>query len=217
MSELENYGRFSQTLIDGDGVLAFVQNYSVSGAASATVFRVPTERRSVAPAASHARLMLGKAGGMTMANFEIETYKATTDLQRSGAGPTETRRTRTLELVSKPMYHGIVVKALIAFSSSFDAWNGSPVVGYYGDANPLAPTIAGWFPAAEFSAWLDLVRNERPIWLTYQFQAEGAINGYLSYLALATGPEPIGEGPTDVSYPIGIERRVLEAAINGRI
>src|SRR5262245_50541426 len=128
-----------------------------------------------------------------MANFEIDTYKATTELQRSGMNPTTTYRTRTLELASKAMYHNIVIRAVIVFSTHFDAF-GAPVVGFYNDANPAAPRIAGWFPTGEFSTWLDLVQSEEPVWLVYEFGEQGAINGYLNHLALATGPEPIGEG-----------------------
>jgi hypothetical protein len=35
------------------------------------------------------------------------------------------------------MYHGLVLRALIAFSTSFDGWTGSQVVGYYSFAGRL--------------------------------------------------------------------------------
>jgi hypothetical protein len=156
-----------------------------------------------------------------MASFVIDTYKVTTDLQRFGTGPTDTRRTRSLELTSAPMYHGLVLRATIAFSTFFDGWSGSPVVGYYSDGNPWAPVVAGWFPVGEFSAWYDILRNERPVSLVYEFQA-GA-SGYLRYLALATGQEPPGEGPADASYPHvlvlvpGFQKKILDAAIEGKV
>jgi len=74
---------------------------------------------------------------MTMASFVIDTYKATTDLERFGTDPSETRRTRTLQFTRATMYHGLVLRALIAFSTSFDGWPGSQVVGYCSFAGRL--------------------------------------------------------------------------------
>lgn len=160
---------------------------------------------------------------MTMASFVIDSYKATTDLERFGTGPTETRRTRTLQFASAPMYHGLVLRALIAFSTSFDGWTGSQVVGYYSDGNPWAPFISGWFPVAEFPIWYDIVRNEAPVSLVYEFSTAGAYSGYLRYLALSTGQEPPGEGPADASYPFiisvvpGFDKAIIDSALAGQV
>ena len=134
-----------------------------------------------------------------MDSFEIATYSASVGVRRVGS-PTLTVRDHALDLLSVQMYHGFVITAGIVFSTSFDSWTGSDVVGYYGGGDTFHPVIVGWLPLAEYSAWLDLLRSEKPVSLGYEFSA--TTPNYLSSLSLFTGPEPIGEGPKDTSVPL---------------
>jgi hypothetical protein len=141
-----------------------------------------------------------------MNSYEIASYTVETYLERVGRDPTETRRSRTLELPSNVFYHGIVIRAYIGFSTFFDRWVQPDVVGYYSDANPYSPVIYGWFPVVEFPTWYDIVRNEKPVRLEYDFREPGAFSGYLRYLGLTTRGEPLGEGPVDESVPSFLSR-----------
>ncbi len=131
-----------------------------------------------------------------MDSYEIETYKVRTEIARSG-NPVRTLRNRILELDGAGMAHGIVLKGLITFSSSFNSWSGTPASGFYADSNPLNPRIFGWLPSNEFSYWYDLVRSESPVRLYYLISP---INGakYIRTLAVGTSDEPVGEGPADI-------------------
>lgn len=135
-----------------------------------------------------------------MPEIEIERYKARVELQRfASGGSTETRLNRVLELESPRLAHGIVVRVILSFSTFFDGWSGTPVVGFYSVSNPSAPLVAGWLPHREFEYYYDLVRNERPIFVFYEFRESGATSGYLRQIGLGTSREPVGEGPEDLS------------------
>jgi hypothetical protein len=144
--------------------------------------------------------------GRDMYSFEIASYTVETDLVRVGTEPTVTYRSRALDLRSNILYHGIIVRAIISFSTYFDRWLGPEVVGYYWATNPYAPLMAGFFPVVEYPPWYDIVRNEQPVRLLYEFKEPGAFSGALGYLGLETGEEPLGEGPVDESIPSVLSR-----------
>ena len=75
-----------------------------------------------------------------MPSFLIESYKVRLELQRVG-NPVVTHRNRIIEVVSVPLYHGIVERAMLNFSTYWDNWSGTPVVGYYSVANPYQPLL----------------------------------------------------------------------------
>ena len=77
-----------------------------------------------------------------MPSFLIESYKVRLELQRVG-NPVVTHRNRIIEVVSVPLYHGIVERAMLNFSTYWDNWSGTPVVGFYSVANPYQPLLAG--------------------------------------------------------------------------
>jgi len=54
-------------------------------------------------------------------------------------------------------------------------------------------------PTADYAVWLDLLRHEAPVyvhWTSSEAAGESDSDGIIH---LATGPEPPGEGPTDLS------------------
>ena len=63
-----------------------------------------------------------------MQSFLVESYKVRLGIQRQGS-PIVTERDRLLEILSTPAYHGIVLRAVLEFSTGYDNWS-SPVVGY---------------------------------------------------------------------------------------
>jgi hypothetical protein len=130
-----------------------------------------------------------------MPSFVVDTYKVRLMLQRSG-NPPNTVRTRMIEIASTPQFHGIVEKANLAFSTTWDNWAGSPVVGYYSVSNPLQPILFGWLPSSEYSYWYDVLRAERPLTFFYDITPIGGAP-YVSQISLGTSTEPIGEGPAD--------------------
>jgi len=130
-------------------------------------------------------------------SFLVASYKVRLELQRSG-NPVVTTRNRIIEIAGVPETHGIVETALLVFSTTWDTWTGSPVVGIYNLANPLQPILAGWLPSSEFSYWYDLLRSETPLTLSFNITPIGGAN-YVNTIALGTSTEPIGEGPADMS------------------
>src|SRR3954452_22830513 len=101
-----------------------------------------------------------------MGSFLVASYKVRLELQRSG-NPIVTTRNRILEITSVLETHGIVETALLVFSTSWDNWAGSPVVGFLNSTNLLQPVMAGWLPSSEFSFWYDLLRSEKPLTFSY--------------------------------------------------
>lgn len=133
-----------------------------------------------------------------MPSFVIESYKVRLELQRVG-NPIVTYRNRIIEVASVRLSHGIVERAMLNFSTSFDNWtSGSPVVGIYSTANPLQPLLFAWLPSNEFSFWYDVLRAEKPLTLFYDITPIGGAN-YVGKITLGTSTEPLGEGPKDVT------------------
>jgi hypothetical protein len=128
-----------------------------------------------------------------MPTFEIETYKVSSQLRRRNDAP---RFERVLELVGPVLFHGIQNRAVFAFDTAFDGTWANPVVGYLRDGGD-GQSLVGWFPVREFSTYYDLVRSERPVFVTYGLQDSGARSGYLSAVGLGTSTEEIGEGPSE--------------------
>jgi len=132
-----------------------------------------------------------------MASFLIDSYKVRVEIQRAGS-PVVTTRNRILEIVSVPEFHGIVERAVLNFSTTWDSWSGTPVVGFYSVANPLQPVLTGWLPSSEYSLWYDVLRSEKPLTLFYNITPIGGAT-YVNNISLGTSTEPIGEGPADLS------------------
>lgn len=132
-----------------------------------------------------------------MPSFLIESYKVRLELQRVG-NPVVTHRNRIIEVVSVPLYHGIVERAMLNFSTYWDNWSGTPVVGYYSVANPYQPLLTAWLPSNEFSFWYDVLRAEKPLTLFYDMTPIAGAS-YVGKITLGTSTEPLGEGPADVS------------------
>jgi hypothetical protein len=131
-----------------------------------------------------------------MQSFLIDSYKLRLEILRQG-DPATTYRSRILEIVSVPQYHGIVERAVLNFSTRWDNWAGIPAVGYYNTFNPLQPVLFGWLPSSEYASWYDVLRSEKPLTLFYDITPIGGAN-YVSEIKLGTSTEPIGEGPEDV-------------------
>jgi len=132
-----------------------------------------------------------------MSSFLIASYNLRLELQRVG-NPVNTVRNRVLEIVSVPEFHGIIERAVLNFSTSFDNWQTSPVVGYYSTANLLRPVITGWLPSSEYSFWYDVLRSEKPLTFSYTITPINGAN-YVSAVTVGTSTEPVGEGPVDLS------------------
>jgi hypothetical protein len=130
-----------------------------------------------------------------MPSFLIESYKLRLELQRVG-NPPVTHRNRIIEVASIPLYHGIVERAMLNFSTYWDNWSGSPVVGFYSMTNPYQPVLTGWLPSSEFSFWYDVLRTEKPLTLFYDITPIGGAN-YVGKITLGSSTEPVGEGPKD--------------------
>jgi hypothetical protein len=130
-----------------------------------------------------------------MASFVVDAYKVRLFLERS-APPVVTTRTRLIEIVGAPEFHGIVERANLYFSTSFDNWSQTPAVGFYSTANPLQPVLTGWLPSSEFSYWYDVLRAERPLTLYFNISPIGGAP-YVNQISVGTSTEPIGEGPAD--------------------
>jgi hypothetical protein len=59
--------------------------------------------------------------------------------------------------------------------------------------------LVGFILDAMFASWYDILRNERPVRLRYHPDPTSPANTPLERLELFTGPEPLGEGPVDLS------------------
>lgn len=60
-------------------------------------------------------------------------------------------------------------------------------------------TVRAHLPAEDFSIWLDLLRNEAPVFLHWSVSDQPGTPEGDGIIHLATGPEPTGEGPVDLS------------------
>lgn len=132
-----------------------------------------------------------------MDSFDVETYRARVQIRRSG-NPVRTIKDRVIELESPALAHGIVMRALFSFSTSFNTWSGATAAaGFFNDSDPLRPMLVGWFPEDEFPLWYDILRHESPVKVLYTIRP---INGakYVSNIGVGTTDEPVGEGPADL-------------------
>lgn len=59
--------------------------------------------------------------------------------------------------------------------------------------------VRAFLPLADFTAWLDLLRNEDPVYLHWSVAAAKGDVDTDGLIHLSTGPEPTGEGPVDMS------------------
>lgn len=132
-----------------------------------------------------------------MPSFLINTYKLRLEISRQGS-PVVTRRDRILEVVSVPQFHGIVERAVLTFSTFWDNWSGTPVVGYYNNSNPYQPVVVGWLPSSEYAFWYEVLRAEKPLTFFYDITPIGGVS-YVGKMTLGSSTEPTGEGPSDVS------------------
>jgi hypothetical protein len=129
-----------------------------------------------------------------MQSFDIETYKVSSQLQRF---PGETRPSRVLEMTGPVLYHGIQNHAFFAFNPFFDGVWTTPVAGYLTDGGYSGLSVVGWFPLAEYSYYYEILRNERPVQVIYDFRDAGATSGYLSMVGLGTSSAQIGHAPSE--------------------
>jgi len=132
-----------------------------------------------------------------MPSFLIDSYRLRLEILRQG-NPVATHRNHIIEIVSVPEFHGIVERAVLNFSTFWDNWAGTPVVGYYNTSNPLQPVLSGWLPSSEYAFWYDVLRSEKPLTFFYDITPIGGAS-YVSKITLGTSTEPTGEGPSDVS------------------
>lgn len=74
---------------------------------------------------------------------------------------------------------------------------GESQVGYstLGTAN----RVRAHLPAADYAAWIDLLRHEDPVYLHWSVAEDPERADPEGIIHLATGPEPTGEGPVDLS------------------
>ena len=63
-----------------------------------------------------------------MPSFLIDWYKVRLELERVG-NPVVTHRNRIIEVASAPLYHGIIERAVINFSTRWDNWAATPAIG----------------------------------------------------------------------------------------
>jgi len=80
----------------------------------------------------------------------------------------------------------------ISFSDRFGGGGGFHTVDH-------GAFVRAFLPLADFPAWLDLLRNEDPVYLHWSVGAEIGEADSNGLIHLSTGPEPTGEGPTDSS------------------
>ena len=62
-----------------------------------------------------------------------------------------------------------------------------------------ADNVRAHLPTADYAVWLDLLRHEAPMFLHWTESDEPGVPESDGIIHLATGPEPIGEGPVDFS------------------
>lgn len=59
-------------------------------------------------------------------------------------------------------------------------------------------SVSAYLPEAEYLHWIDLLRYEDPVFLHWTESADGQADPD-GIIHLATGPEPTGEGPIDLT------------------
>ena len=136
-----------------------------------------------------------------MESFVVDTYKVRLVLELAG-NPGTVSRTRLIEIIGAPEHHGIVRRASLVFSTSYDSASPRSTIGYYATHNPSQPYLYGWLPSSEYSYWYDVIRAEKPLNLFFNISP---INGasYVNHISLSTSSEPIGEGPEDITpWPV---------------
>ena len=118
----------------------------------------------------------------------------------------ENRFERVIEMTGPVLYHNIQNRALFTFSTFFNGIASVPSAncGYLTDGGFSGLAVVGWFPVAEFPYYYDIIRNERPIQVRYEFRVSGATSGYLRLVGLGTSTEPTGEGPSDSDEQISL-------------
>lgn len=62
-----------------------------------------------------------------------------------------------------------------------------------------ADQVRAHLPAADYEAWVDLLRHEDPVYLHWSISDDPDRADTDGIIHLATGPEPTGEGPVDLS------------------
>ncbi len=62
-----------------------------------------------------------------------------------------------------------------------------------------ADAVRAHLPVADFALWIDLLRNEAPVYVHWTIGDEPGTPERDGIIHLATGPEPTGEGPADYS------------------
>jgi hypothetical protein len=132
-----------------------------------------------------------------MGSFLIDSYKLRLELVRSG-NPVVSTRNRIIELTASPVIIGIMERAVLAFSTGYDNWVGTPAAGFYDSSNPLQPRITGWLPSSEYSLWYDVLRSEKPLVFFCDITPIGGAS-YVSKISLGSSTEPTAEGPVDMS------------------
>src|SRR5262249_57557412 len=128
-----------------------------------------------------------------MGSFLIDSYKVRLEIQRAG-NPVVTTRNRVLEIVSVPQLNGIIELAVLNFSSLWDNWSGTPVVGFHNVANPLQPVLTGWLPSSEYSLWYDVLRSETPLTFFYNITPIGGAT-YVHDISFGPSPHPPAPSP----------------------
>ena len=59
-------------------------------------------------------------------------------------------------------------------------------------------SVRAHLPTEDYMVWLDLLRNEQPVYLHWSVSEDGSSEAD-GIIHLATGPEPTGEGPVDLT------------------
>jgi hypothetical protein len=90
--------------------------------------------------------------------------------------------------------HPVKRTSEVYFSDRFAASTG----GFNTEGGQLR--VRAHLPAEDFALWLDLLRNEAPVYLHWSVSDEPGAAESDGIIHLATGPEPTGEGPVDHSY-----------------
>lgn len=74
---------------------------------------------------------------------------------------------------------------------------GAHETGFHTVGSPAS--VRAHLPAGEYHTWLDLLRHEAPVYLHWSTSDVPGAAESDGIIHLATGPEPIGEGPVDFS------------------
>ena len=135
---------------------------------------------------------------MPTATMSIETYTVRTG--RSTSTPSA-----VLTLAGPVLSHGIQNNATLYFFPSYAQFAGWGL--NIGGLNFDGITVIATIPFDDFPRMYDLLRNEAPVQLHYNYGASSSTTKALTYLDLRTGNEPVGEGPEDED--------AVESAIQG--